>query len=288
MGEHPNDGVLAASALTRLWVAAERLGIDPAPLQRRAPEVVPALAAGGWASLDSDDRLALRCTQTDTGPGEPIARPAYARRYELELDHGHVAEIVAAHGRRAYTEDREVLLGAGIADEVTRQVGDVLDLLGDGSCDGLARRRAPANDTTGAAGTVETWGAWVAYDPATGPDAEEIRDLTRQRLVRLATAIKVHPAQVKILEQLHQLSHHGFSAGFELDARALHPVLIVEYQRVPWDAVVQVAERLRPVPAQAPRLGALAGAFDAQRAASLQLAYIPNDVARVRVSVDAT
>lgn len=283
MGEHPNDGVLAASALARLWVAAERLGIDPAPLQRRAPEVVSALAAGGWASLDTDDRLALRCTQTDAGPGAPISRPAYARRFELELDHGRVAEIVAAHGRRAYTEDREVLLAAGIADEVTRQVGDVIDLLGDGSCDGLARRSVP-----GDAGSAETWRAWVAYDPATGPDADEIRELTRQRLVRLATAIKIHAAQIRILEQLHQLSHHGFSAGFELDARALHPVLIVEYQRVPWDAVVQVAERLRPVPAQAPRLGVLAGAFDATRAASLELVYIPGEVARLRVTVDAT
>ena len=76
--------------------------------------------------------------------------------------------------------------------------------------------------------------------------------------------------------------------AFELGARGLAPVLRVAYAKVPWPDVVRVAERLRPVPAQAPRLGSFAGAFDAPHAQALELAYIPNGVARVRVWVDAT
>ncbi|HVK89636.1 MAG TPA: hypothetical protein VM513_36185 [Kofleriaceae bacterium] len=281
MGEPSDDPILATAALTRLWLAADRLGIDAAPLQQRVGEVVPAIAAGAWVSLDSDDRLAICCTQTAAGPGVPIPRTAYARRFELELDReGQVAEVVTALGRRAYTDDQRVLAEAGIPSEVIGQLGELVDVMGDGSCDGLARRRA----TTG-----ETWFGIVAYDAISpGPEADDVRDLTGARLVSLANAIAVHPAQVAILAQLHAHAHRGFSVTFELGARGLVPVLRVAYTKVPWPDVVRVAERLRPVPAQAPRLGTFAGAFAAPHASTLELAYVPNGVARVRVWVDAT
>src|SRR5689334_22976519 len=98
--EHPVVHAAAAAALTRLFTAADRLGIDGAPLQHRAVEVVPALIGGAWASLDSDNRIAIRCTQTEDGPGTPINRPAYARRFELEQGPtGQVGELVTAQGR---------------------------------------------------------------------------------------------------------------------------------------------------------------------------------------------
>lgn len=279
--EQPVVPAAAAAALTRLFTAADRLGIDAAPLQARVVEVVPALIGGAWVSLDSDDRLAIRCTQTEAGPGVPIDRPAYARRFELEQGpDGQVGELVTALGRRAFNEDRQVLLDAGIPSEVVLQIGLLLELLVvDGRCDGLARKR----DDLG-----ETWLASIAFDPVEmGEAALELREHTKSNLLKLASALGVHEAQLAILAEMHWFAHHGFSVSFQFGADGVLPILYVEYANIPWESAAKLAQKLRPVPPQPARLGTLAGAFDATEAASVQLGYIPKGVARVRVSVAA-
>ncbi|MDX2087539.1 MAG: hypothetical protein SFX73_06805 [Kofleriaceae bacterium] len=279
--EHPVAEVGAAAALARLFIAADRLGIDGAPLQDRAVEVVPALIHGAWASLDSDNRLAIQCRQTSMGPGTPIDRPAYARRFELEQGpDGRVGEIVTALGRRAFSDDRETLLQAGVPSEVVLQIGPMLELLVlDGRCDGLARKR----DDLG-----ETWFASVAFDAMElGQAALEHREQTKSKLLELASALGVHSAQRALLAEMHWFAHHGFSVSFQFGHDGVLPILYVEYANIPWEPVAKLAHRLRPVPPQPPRLGTFAGAFDASEASSVQIGYIPNGVARVRVSVAA-
>lgn len=277
--EHPVAPAAAAAALTRLFTAADRLGIDGAPLQDRAVEVVPALIGGAWASLDTDNRIAIRCTQTEDGPGIPINRPAYARRFELEQGPtGHVGELVTAQGRRAFNDDRQVLLDAGIPSEVVLQIGLLLELLVvDGRCDALARKR----DDLG-----ETWLASIAFDPVEmGEAALELREHTKSNLLKLASALGVHEAQLHVLGEMHWFAHHGFSVSFQFGSDGVLPILYIEYANIPWEAAAKLAHTLRPVPPQPARLGTFAGAFDAPEAASVQLGYVPKGVARVRVSV---
>lgn len=275
MGELPEDLRRTTDLLTRLAVACEGLGIDPAPLQARLPELGTAPGRYARVSLDSD-RIAVRC------PGGVFARPGDDPLLEFETIPGEatIAELVLVHGRRAFAEDLPLLVAGGVAPGVVSELATRLGTLGDGRCDALGRRTE--------LGTLH-WIASIAYERADVGASPTLELATMAaRLAQIGGALGIADHERRLIEQAHVVlaADQGFTLTITCAPERVLPELEIEYREVPWSRVVGLSDAFAPGSRSGPRLGVFAGAFDAARASTFAITLRTGRPARLRTSIE--
>lgn len=269
MAETPDISRGTTEVLTRLAVAAERLGIDPAPLQSRLPDLGTAPGRYARVSVDTADRLAIRV---------PDGAPKLARPGDAMLELGTDAvEVAFAFARRPFTSDLPLLrdVSAETRDALAERVGS----LGGGRCDALARR------------SDGVWLAGVAHELSDVRDSP-VRELVAvtNLLLTITSALGVPAPQRDLLQKAHVVlaGGKGYTLWLACDHQHVLPQLTIEYRDVEWKHVVGLTDSLRPGTSSGPRLGILAGAFEAASAAAFAITYRSDDVADVCIAVEST
>jgi len=261
----------ATEALTRVGVAAQRLGIDTQWLQVATKHLgnAPARYLRTWLDTETPG-LALRCESAVA-----IARrPGGVRFVEVDSD-GRVYEL--AVGTRRFAEDRALIehVPAPAIDGIER----ILDLLGRGRCDALGRMDSPRPSP---AARESMW--TVSLVEVAGEDLP----LSAAKLGAHAHRLGVPPPHTALLQQAHvALGGKGYTVTFTCDRTGVGRNVTLEYHDIAWTHVIGLTDALRPGTSSAKQLGTFAGAMDAGDSASgLAITYRAGKPAQVRVAID--
>ncbi len=270
MAETPDPTHGTIDVLTRLAVAADRLGIDRSFLEPRLPELGNAPASYARISLDTSDRLALRV---------PDAMPTLARFgvaegvAQIELGSDGV-DVAYSFGRRPFAADLALL--SGVSADTRTSLAQRLGSLAGGRCDAIARR------------SDRRWRVAVTHELSDlGPSpAQELVAVTSV-LFTITAALGVPPDQRALLQQAHVVlaAGKGYTLWLSCDDDHVIPELTIEYRDVEWKHVVGLTDSLRPQTSSGPRLGVFAGAFDAKAATAFAITYRSGDVAEVEIAI---
>lgn len=108
-------------------------------------------------------------------------------------------------------------------------------------------------------------------------------------ITKLAEAVSIHPAQRKLIGNIHPLLAHGHDTLVALRIGELGnvvPEVRVVYRHVPLETVVRVVAPIRPGHDAGKAIGNLAGALQAKEAAMLTLVLRPEDPMRALIAID--
>lgn len=262
--------VRTTEVLTRLAVAGETLRIDLAPLNAYLTHL--GSAPGRYARVTLGEGLERLALGVRIPAREPIARSNSAPYSELEVG-GALRETVAAIGPGTLAEDLTVLAEAGVAAAAREQVAERIAAVGGGRTDRVTR-------------SFQTFSRW-AIGVAFGGSVPEVMTTVKQ-LLPLATTLGVKPMQCRLLEQAHQVlgAGSGFVVEFACDVDRALPEITLTYRDVAWKQAVGLYDALRPGAPCGPRLGAFAGAFNAEQASLYEITFRADAPAIVRVAIE--
>jgi hypothetical protein len=262
--------VRTTDVLARLAVAGEVLRIDLAPLNAYLTHL--GSAPGRYARVTLGEGLERLAFGVREAAREPIVRTGSEPYSELEVG-GALRETVAAIGPGTLAEDLTVLAEAGVVAEARELLAERVAALGGGRTDRVSRSFQ----------TQSRWAIGVAF----GGSVPEVMTTVNQ-LLPLATTLGVQPMQRRLLEQAHQVlgAGTGFLVEFACDVdRALSEITIT-YRDVAWKQAVGLYDALRPGAPCGPRLGAFAGAFNAEQASLYEITFRADAPAIVRVAIE--
>ncbi|MBL0213624.1 MAG: hypothetical protein IPQ07_07065 [Myxococcales bacterium] len=269
MAETPDPTRRTIDVLTRLALAADRLGIDSSALQPQLLGLGNAPASYARISLDTADRLALRVGQATP----TLVRPGVA---QLEVGSDGVNGAFA-FGRRPFAADLALL--SDVSADARTSLAQRLGSLGGGRCDAIARY------------SNGRWLAAVTHELSDlGPSPTQELVAVTSLLFTITGALGVPPEQRALLQQAHVVlaAGKGYTLWLSCDDDHVIPELTIEYRDVEWKHVVGLTDSLRPGTSSGPRLGVFAGAFDAPKASAFAITYGTGDVATVAIAVERT
>lgn len=265
----------ATEALTRVGVAAQRLGIDTQWLQAATKHLgdAPARYLRTWLDTETPG-LALRCESSVA----LARRPGGVRFVEVDSD-GRVYEL--AVGTRRFADDRALieLVPAPALDGIER----ILDLIGRGRCDALGRIDKPLDSPRPASAARES--LWtVSLVEVAGEDLP----MSAAKLGAHAHRLGVPPPHTALLQQVHvALGGKGYTVTFTCDRTGVGRNITLEYQDIAWKHVIGLTDAVRPGTSSAKQLGTFAGAMNAGDSASgVAITYRAGKPAQVRVAID--
>lgn len=261
--------VRTTDVLTRLAVAGQTLRIDLTPLNAYLTHL--GSAPGRYARVTLGEGLERLAFGVREAAREPIAR-AGSPYSELEVG-GALREMVTAIGPGTLAQDLTVLAEAGVAAEAREQIAERVAALGGGRTDRVSRSFQ----------TASRWAIGVAF----GGSVPEVMTTVNQ-LLPVATALGVQPMQRRLLEQAHQVlgAGTGFVVEFACDVDRALPEITITYRDVAWKQAVGLYDALRPGAPCGPRLGAFAGAFNAEQASLYEITFRADAPAIVRVAIE--
>ncbi len=295
-------GERTTEILTRLHGAGDALGIAAVGDLARAAEILgDDVGAYARVSLTDQMRLAILCQwpaepeidaavrAMHTEIGDPIQtrtlpalldRPAKVRFVELETtDRGATPLTVTIHlvGERALADDVAMLSShATVPPSTGHDVAALGELVGRSSSDLFVDRAEP-----------KAANQWAFRFRRGNDDAAELAE-TVGLVLALMERLGVLPEQRLLFERLHpELA--GYETTLVSISSALAGVLprvTVQYPDVSWELVVPTMVELYG-DAWGERLGALAGAFDADESSAFELTFCDEPPVCARVSVDS-
>ncbi|MBA3454612.1 MAG: hypothetical protein H0T42_16095 [Deltaproteobacteria bacterium] len=264
------DLVGTTDVLTRLAVAGETLRIDLAPLNAYLTHLGSAPAE--YARVTLGEGLERLGFGVQLPAREPIARASSTPYSELEVG-GALRETVTAHGPGTLAQDLTILADAGVRAAAREQLAAWITELGGGRTDRVSRSFQ----------ATSRWTIGVAF----GGSVPEVMTVVNQ-LVTLATALGIQPMQRRHLEQAHQVLGAGAGCVVELacDVDRALPEITITYRDVAWKHAVGLHDALRPGTPCGPRLGAFAGAFNAEKASLYEITFRADAPAIIRVGIE--
>lgn len=267
------DLVRTTDVLTRLAVAGESLRIDLAPLNPYLTHIAQLSGSlGQYARVTLGEGLERLALGVQSPAREPITRPGSVPYSELEVG-GALRETVTANGPGTLAQDLTILAEAGVAAEAREQLAARIVKLGGGRTDRVSRSFEMAS----------RWTIGLAF----GGSVPEVLTVVNQ-LLPLATALGVQPMQRRFLEQAHQVLGAGTGCVVELacDVDRALPEITITYRDVAWNQAVGLYDALRPGAPCGQRLGAFAGAFNAEQASLYEITFRADAPAIVRVGIE--
>jgi hypothetical protein len=282
-----------AAAIARIQTAATLIGV---PVDRLLATVGGQEDSGRrlrlWVS-DGFDRLSVfasaptgtrRATLFAAAGDDAVmasAIPALSERsgqlfVEVETDHESQQLAIEAHA-----------LGRGIVDNDLALLRTVAPA-GDAAHDILARRAAEL------AVGGRSAGVWARFEPPATRQwglhvsLAESATLARDALGDAAAALGITPPQRKMMMTIHPLfaADSAAVATLRLGPGLVYPELTVTYHSVAFEPVIRMLIGLHPGVDHASRLGAVAGACGAERAAAMSIQFRDREPMAMRIAFD--
>lgn len=265
----------SAAVLARIATLANRLGIDTSGLDLHLPRLALAIIDSAQVWIDSDgERLAVGCSAVNTVGYALLDRPGLAT---VEVETAAVPDRIAIKRTvlqaRTMAEDLAWLAEHNVSPAAREQLATWLfDLAGRGP-DFIGQR---------VEGDQTKWFAGFAI-------AGELSALVAMLRPTLAVAEAIGVLELRMIQET--LLALGVPGGVAItlacDQHTALPQIAIEFSEVAWPTAIGLVDTLRPGSPCAPRLGALAGAFDAERASAVEVTFRAQQPPRIRVAASA-
>lgn len=272
MGDVSLGDLPAVAIYTRLGVMAHQLGIDGFQLESSRNQLTAGVNAYARVYLDADfKRLALR---TFVMRPPMLTRPG-ATYLELETNpvSGMPDSTLFVFAARALEEDLRLLAEPATGSNPQAVSAAVID--------GLRTRL-----TAFPSAPVAVLGQRLVPREANWLLGFELGADSVAAVSAVAESLRVAPYQVAMLGALHEdLAHKGCLAVVGCTLNTIRQELTIEYRDLSWEQVITTTNRLRAMKSEG-GFGVLAGAYNADRAAYLEITFRADEVPRVRAAVE--
>ncbi len=272
MGDVSLGDLPAVAIYTRLGVLAHQLGIDGFQLESSRNQLTAGVNAYARVYLDAEfRRIALR---TFVVRPPMLSRPG-STYLELETnpDAGTPDTTLLVVGARSLEDDLKMLADPTTGTATQAVPAPVLDAL---------RTRLAALGST----PVAVLGQRMLPREANWLLGFELGADSVREVSEVAESMRVAPYQVAMLGALHgDLAHKGCLATVACKLTNIRQELTIEYRDLAWEQVLSTTNRLRGMKSET-GFGVFAGAYNADRAAYLEITFRADEVPRVRAAVE--
>lgn len=271
-----------ANVLARIGALAGIYDIDITAMHGHLGTLGPELAQGTLVTVPiTFDRLGLTtrvtreqldqiCDDAQLGRIDRLA--AASNAYELELEAGAplMARSVHVGGGRDLGADLTRLAAFGVSKPTLDTLRACASELGSSSA---IVDRAEAATTT--------WQFEFRHSNGT----PEERAATRRRLAAVARTLAVTPAQMNLVEGVHDMLAKDRDSNSILHIGGENVRLAVRWRKVRWESAIRIALGFAPNVDVGRKMGELSGAFAAESADTVELVLGPTEPPLMRVSV---